>query len=76
MREALQKLVYQIKIKNVGPLKGLIIFGLCCINIIVGHPVDGKLRPEIALQIDKLDDQQRKHWHRNGAPKKDRKVIA
>uniref|UniRef100_A0A915KBP0 Uncharacterized protein n=1 Tax=Romanomermis culicivorax TaxID=13658 RepID=A0A915KBP0_ROMCU len=30
----------------------------------VGHPVDGKLHREIAVQIDKLDDQPRGHLHR------------
>uniref|UniRef100_A0A915KRB6 Uncharacterized protein n=1 Tax=Romanomermis culicivorax TaxID=13658 RepID=A0A915KRB6_ROMCU len=39
----------------------------------VGHPVDGKLRQEIAMQIDELDDQQRRHLHRSGAPQKDQK---
>uniref|UniRef100_A0A915K324 Uncharacterized protein n=1 Tax=Romanomermis culicivorax TaxID=13658 RepID=A0A915K324_ROMCU len=42
----------------------------------VGHPVDGKSDPEIAIQIDDLDDQQRKHLHRNGAPKKRPKLAS
>uniref|UniRef100_A0A915IYG8 Uncharacterized protein n=1 Tax=Romanomermis culicivorax TaxID=13658 RepID=A0A915IYG8_ROMCU len=40
----------------------------------VGHPVDGKLHQEIDMQIDKLDDQRRRHLHRSAAPKKDQKI--
>uniref|UniRef100_A0A915J9Q9 Uncharacterized protein n=1 Tax=Romanomermis culicivorax TaxID=13658 RepID=A0A915J9Q9_ROMCU len=39
------------------------------------HPVDGKSHWEITMQIDNLDDRQRKHLHRNGGPKKRPKVI-
>uniref|UniRef100_A0A915KTZ2 Uncharacterized protein n=1 Tax=Romanomermis culicivorax TaxID=13658 RepID=A0A915KTZ2_ROMCU len=41
---------------------------------IVGHPVDGKLHQEIAMQIDETDDQRCRHLHRNGAPKKEQKI--
>uniref|UniRef100_A0A915IW47 Uncharacterized protein n=1 Tax=Romanomermis culicivorax TaxID=13658 RepID=A0A915IW47_ROMCU len=44
-------------------------------TLYVGHPVDGKWRREIAMQIDEMDDQRPKHLHRNGAPKKDEKHI-
>uniref|UniRef100_A0A915IM38 Uncharacterized protein n=1 Tax=Romanomermis culicivorax TaxID=13658 RepID=A0A915IM38_ROMCU len=40
----------------------------------VGHPVDGKPHREIAMQIDEMDDQQHKHLHRNGAPKKEQNI--
>uniref|UniRef100_A0A915JQH9 Uncharacterized protein n=1 Tax=Romanomermis culicivorax TaxID=13658 RepID=A0A915JQH9_ROMCU len=39
----------------------------------VRHPVDRKLHQEIAMQIDELDDQRRKHLHGNGAPQRDQK---
>uniref|UniRef100_A0A915HHM0 Uncharacterized protein n=1 Tax=Romanomermis culicivorax TaxID=13658 RepID=A0A915HHM0_ROMCU len=40
----------------------------------VGHPVDGKLGWEIAVQIQELDNQRPRHLHRNGAPQKDQKL--
>uniref|UniRef100_A0A915K9S3 Uncharacterized protein n=1 Tax=Romanomermis culicivorax TaxID=13658 RepID=A0A915K9S3_ROMCU len=41
----------------------------------VWHPVDGKSPWEIAMQIEKMDDQWCRHLHRSGDPKKDQNVM-
>uniref|UniRef100_A0A915JIU7 Uncharacterized protein n=1 Tax=Romanomermis culicivorax TaxID=13658 RepID=A0A915JIU7_ROMCU len=42
------------------------------LNLLLGgHPVAGKLRWEIDMQIKKLDDQRRRHLHRSGAPQRE-----
>uniref|UniRef100_A0A915KV76 Uncharacterized protein n=1 Tax=Romanomermis culicivorax TaxID=13658 RepID=A0A915KV76_ROMCU len=40
----------------------------------VGHPVAGKLRWEINMQIKELDDQQCRHSQGNGAPQRKRNL--